>query len=105
MPYASGPGWKATELRYVGADGSTPLAMTLILPDDIAAFEAGPTPAKLDSIIAKLDRSGRGSRKLTTRRGTGDMACPTYAYRCTCSCPGSGSTLGPGSSPSSRRWA
>ncbi len=33
--YASGPGWQAAELEYVGGS----LAMTVILPDDFSAFE------------------------------------------------------------------
>lgn len=33
--YADGPGWRAVELPYVGGS----LAMTLIVPDDMAAFE------------------------------------------------------------------
>ena len=36
---AQGNGWKATELRYAGANGTAPLAMTLILPDNMRAFE------------------------------------------------------------------
>jgi serine protease inhibitor len=34
--YASGTGWQAVELPYVGGD----LAMTIIVPDDLAAFQA-----------------------------------------------------------------
>jgi serpin B len=81
VPYASGPGWKATELRYVGADGSTPLAMTLILPDDIDAFEAGLTPVRLSSITKKLDGQRSRLTKLTyTPEDWADMRCGTYAY-------------------------
>ncbi len=40
VPLATGRGWRATRLAYLGADGSTPLTMTLIRPDDLAAFEA-----------------------------------------------------------------
>ena len=81
VPYASGPGWKATELRYVGADRSTPLAMTLILPDDIDAYEAGLTPAKLASITKKLDGQRTRLAKLTyTPEDWADMRCGTYPY-------------------------
>ncbi len=82
VPYASGSGWKATELRYTGADGTTPLAMTLILPDNLAAFERGMTSAKLDSIVAKLGTER--TRISRTRHGKADewgMACPYYAYQ------------------------
>ena len=36
LPYASGAGWQAVELPYVGGS----LAMTIIVPDDLAAFQA-----------------------------------------------------------------
>ena len=51
IPYARGNGWQATELRYRGADGTTPLAMTLILPDDLAVLrvEAHGEPARRGS--------------------------------------------------------
>jgi serpin B len=35
LRYASGPGWRAVEIPYIGGS----LAMTAILPDDLAAFE------------------------------------------------------------------
>jgi serpin B len=82
VPYASGPGWKATELRYRGAEGTTPLAMTLILPDKIATFERGLTAAKLDSIVAKLGTER--TRISRTKDGQADeygMACPYFAYQ------------------------
>jgi serine protease inhibitor len=36
MRYASGPGWEAVEIPYVGGS----LALDIVLPDDTAAFEA-----------------------------------------------------------------
>ena len=54
IPYVAGTGWQAVELRYLMAEGSAPLAMTLILPDDLAAFEAHLTPAQLGRITAAL---------------------------------------------------
>ena len=36
LPYAAGDGWRAVELPYIGGS----LAMTVIVPDDLAAFEA-----------------------------------------------------------------
>jgi serine protease inhibitor len=82
VPYASGPGWKATELRYAGANGTSPLAMTLVLPDNLGAFERGLTAAKVDSIVAKLD--GERARIARTKDGPPDdwgMACPYYPYQ------------------------
>ncbi len=51
---AQGNGWKATELRYAGADGTAPLAMTLILPDDMRAFERQLSTGKLSDIQAAI---------------------------------------------------
>ena len=57
LPYANGPGWRATELGIRGTErDSEPLAMTLILPDDLAAFEAGLTSSHLAAITATLER-------------------------------------------------
>jgi serpin B len=79
VPYASGSGWKATELRYLGANGSTPLAMTLVLPDDLAAFEQDLSPARLSGVIAKLDaQRTRLTRVWYQSENLGD--CGTYAY-------------------------
>jgi serpin B len=48
--YGEGPGWKAGELRYLG-DG---LSMVVIVPDDLAAFEAGMDGAALTAITGGL---------------------------------------------------
>ncbi len=48
--YNVGTGWQAVELPYVGGA----LALTIILPDDIAAFEASLTPAILEGITGGL---------------------------------------------------
>jgi serpin B len=56
IPYASGGDWAAIELRYrTPNEDVRPLAMTLILPDDLPAFESGLTIAALDDIVAELD--------------------------------------------------
>ncbi|MBA2634424.1 MAG: serpin family protein [Chloroflexi bacterium] len=54
IPYARGSGWQATELRYRGPDGSQPLAMTLVLPEDLVEFEAGLSASDLDAITGAL---------------------------------------------------
>src|SRR5690606_9373079 len=36
LPYAAGDGWRAVELAYLGGE----LAMTVVVPDDMAAFES-----------------------------------------------------------------
>jgi serine protease inhibitor len=50
MPYAAGTGWRAVEIPYVGGS----LAMTVIVPDDLAAFEAALTADGLTSITGAL---------------------------------------------------
>ena len=55
IPYARGNGWQASELRYRGADGTTPLAMTLILPDDLPSFESKLSATQLSRITATLE--------------------------------------------------
>jgi serpin B len=49
-PYADGDGWRAVELAYVGGS----LAMTVIVPDDLAAFEARLNAALIEEIVAGL---------------------------------------------------
>ena len=55
VPYARGSGWQAAELRYKAPPGSPPLAMTLVLPKDLAAFESKLDGALLSRIVTKLD--------------------------------------------------
>jgi serpin B len=50
FPYAAGDGWRAVELGYVGGR----LSMLVIVPDDLAAFEASLDPATLDAITGAL---------------------------------------------------
>jgi serpin B len=56
IPYAHGSGWQAVELRYKGGAGygNAPLAMTLVLPDDLAAFEKSLNAAQLERISSAL---------------------------------------------------
>jgi serpin B len=81
IPYAHGTGWRATELRYRGPEYTTPLAMTLILPDDLAAFEQGLTAAQLGRIVEALDGQREILRVTREEEVPGaDFTCPTYAY-------------------------
>ncbi|HYO42669.1 MAG TPA: serpin family protein [Candidatus Limnocylindrales bacterium] len=50
FPYAAGPGWQAIDLGYVGGR----LAMTVIVPDDLAAFEKTLDAGSLASITGAL---------------------------------------------------
>ena len=50
LGYAEGAGWRAVELPYVGGS----LALTVILPDDLATFEEGLTPQVLAQVTSAL---------------------------------------------------
>ena len=50
LPYAAGNGWQAVELPYIGHA----LALTVIMPDDLAAFESSLTADQLAAIIEDL---------------------------------------------------
>ncbi len=57
LPYAVGAGWRAVELPYLGDS----LVMTIIVPDNLAAFERGLTAPKLARTIGALRTSPPGS--------------------------------------------
>ena len=50
LPYATGDGWRAVEIPYLGGS----LAMTVIVPDDLVAFEKTVTVDALGAITAAL---------------------------------------------------
>lgn len=52
LPYAEGDGWRAVELAYIGGE----LAMTLVVPDDIGAFEADLDADALGAVTAALEQ-------------------------------------------------
>jgi serine protease inhibitor len=79
VPYVMGDGWQATELRYRGRDGTFPLAMDVILPDDLTAFEAHLTPKQLASISSALTKERtRLNEDVVEGASAGD--CGTYPY-------------------------
>ena len=53
LPYAEGEGWRAVELPYVGGPAGS-LAMTIIVPDDFAAFTASLDGSTFNTITAGL---------------------------------------------------
>jgi serpin B len=79
VPYLRGDGWQATELRYRGANRTAPLAMTLIMPDDLAAFEAGLSPEQLAAIQSDLIRE-RTRLTEAVEFGGEPEDCGTYPY-------------------------
>jgi len=50
LAYAAGSGWQAVELPYVGGS----LALTVIVPADLASFQAGLTATELGQVFAGL---------------------------------------------------
>jgi serpin B len=68
IPRATGTGWQAVELRYRAPVDGSPLAMDLILPDDLRSFEATFDEATLASIIGALDAE---------RASFGEDQCPS----------------------------
>lgn len=78
IPYAGGNGWQASELRYRGP-GSAPLAMTLIVPDDLAAFEASVTEGQLGRITTALETQRERLQDVTSL-GIEDCGDGTYPY-------------------------
>jgi serpin B len=50
LRYAEGSGWRAVEVPYVGGE----LAMTVIVPDDLDAFERGLDAGVFDGIVSGL---------------------------------------------------
>jgi serpin B len=60
LPYAAGADWRAAELPYLGGS----LAMTIVVPDDLAAFEKKLTPTALTKIIGALRTSPPGSSEV-----------------------------------------
>jgi serpin B len=80
IPYARGNGWQATELRYEGLYWEhPPLAMTLILPDDLPSFESKVPASQLARITATL-QSERERIGVITPSTTAEMCDRTYPY-------------------------
>jgi len=78
-PFARGAGWRATELRFRGPEGSPPLAMVLVRPDDLVAFEEALTPRTLTGIVAALDdERARWDRPLDCGATGGEGGCYPY---------------------------
>jgi serpin B len=80
IPLATGDGWKATELSYSSPDAAPSLSMTLVLPDDIRAFERTLTPATVAAIGRKLDTERRRIEKVTYSHPEAEMDCGTFPY-------------------------
>lgn len=81
VPVVRGDGWQATELRYRGRDGAFPLAMDLIMPDDLTSFEKALTPKQLGAITTKLTKERQRLNDEVKYTGAQDeLDCGTYPY-------------------------
>ncbi len=62
FPVATGAGWRAVRLPYLGSQseqgGTDELAMTIIVPDDLSRFEKGLTAAMLADLTSTKDAGG-----------------------------------------------
>ena len=65
LSYAEGQGWRAVELPYVGGQ----LAMTIVVPDDLASFVRTADATTIDTIV----------QGLANRRPEVDLALPSFS--------------------------
>lgn len=83
IPYARGDGWQATELRYLAPANSPQLAMLLVLPDDLRAFEAGLTADRLSAITNAITKERQALQESIDCPGVPpdqqDAGCYPYA--------------------------
>ena len=75
---ATGPGWKATQLYYRGPGGAA-LAMTLILPDSLHAFEQTLSTATLTNVESRIAAEEKRLTKVTYSNAPDN--CGTYPYQ------------------------
>jgi serpin B len=88
VPYLRGDGWRATELRYWGERFSAPLAMTLIVPDDLPSFEAGAGATQLARLASDLTAERKRLQESIEHTGRDtEMDCGTYPYNLNLSMP------------------
>jgi serpin B len=87
VPFLEGDGWQATELRYLGPDRTMPLAMILIVPDDLSSFESTMSVRQLGRISSELTRERRRLNESIEYIGNGDMDCGMYPYALDLSMP------------------
>jgi serpin B len=79
VPYLRGEGWQATELRYQGPNRTEPLAMTLIMPNDLSSFESKVSAEQLAQIGLDLTKERKRLNEAVVYAG-GEEDCGTYPY-------------------------
>ncbi len=83
IPYAMGNGWQAVELRYQGGPGyrDQPLALTLVLPEDLVSFGQRLTASQLARITTALENQHALLQQVSYRSDPPDFPdCGTYPY-------------------------
>ena len=75
---AEGDGWRATQLPYLGANEASPLAMTIVMPDDLEAFESHLTPSAIRRVDAAIRRE---KTRLADVDDSDDCGSYPYALR------------------------
>lgn len=80
IAYAHGNGWQAVDLRYTHPDGAPPLAMSVILPDDLQGFEASLSASQLRRITAALDSERRAFEEGITCPNSLSFESGCYPY-------------------------
>lgn len=79
VPYLRGADWQATELRYQGPNRTEPLAMTLIMPNDLTSFESNVSAEQLAQIGSDLTKERKRLNEAVVYAG-GEKDCGTYRY-------------------------
>jgi serpin B len=81
VPFLRREGWRATELRYYGQDRRMPLAMMLIAPDDMAAFEGAMNAKFLRALGSDLTTERtRLAESVERDESLAEADCGTYPY-------------------------
>jgi serpin B len=80
VPFLRREGWRATELRYQGPAHTKPLAMMLIVPDDLSSFEAAMGPDFPRALGADLTLERTRLLESVEYLGGTALDCGTYPY-------------------------
>ena len=81
IPYARGSGWRAVDLRYKSPPGASPLAMIVVLPEDLQAFESKLDGDLLERIVGKLDAERQSFAEPDCPPEHADTGCYPYDLR------------------------
>jgi serpin B len=74
---ARGDGWRATQLPYQGVEGGSPLAMTIVMPDDLNAYESHLSPSAIRRVDTAIRREQERQADVTS---SDPENCGSYPY-------------------------